>query len=174
MEENTRKTQFKERAALAARSYRQLARVFSSYVTDAVEKQEEEYRVLHAVTEKVCAECPQYGQCWEDRQENCQDAFCYIAEYTKKMGRLENAVLPEYLKSYCIMERKLVEEWNRMLEVERMKKAAFSQIMEGKEALIRQLEETANCFLRISEEADKKKKELPREEEKELIAFLKK
>lgn len=174
MEENRMRTQLQERATLAARSYRQLARVFSSYVTDAEEKREDEYRVLHAVAQKVCVECPQYGQCWEDRRENCQDAFCYIAEYTKKMGRLEYPVLPEYLKSYCVMERRLVEEWNRALELERMKKAAFSQIMEGKEALIHQLEETANCFMRISEEAKERKDELSKEQEKELVSFLKK
>ena len=173
MEESRTRIQLQERATLAAKSYQNLARAFSSYVTEARGKKDEERKVFVLVTEKLCIGCPQYGQCWGEWQEECQDAFAYITEYTKRMGRLEYAVLPEYLQRVCPAAEELVEEWNRTQEAERLKRATFSQMMEGKEALVHQLQETANCFLRISDEAGMSGEEVPEEDKKELATLLK-
>lgn len=162
----------KERAVRAAESYEELARVFSSYVGESERTGEERYKICHSVTEGLCTECPKHGHCWEDRKEECQDAFSYIAEMADRYGRLEHAVLPEYFLVNCIATKRLVEDWNRIAYVERMKKAAFRQMMEGKEALVRQLEETAKCFLRISEEKETEGG-YSAEKEKELKAYLK-
>ncbi len=173
MEGKNQETGLKERAVRAAESYQELARVFSSYAEGIKEDKEERYKVCAHVAEYVCAECPKHGHCWEDRKEECQDAFSYIAEISDRCGELEHAVLPEYFQVNCIATKRLVEDWNRSAYMERMKKSAYRQIMEGKEALVHQLQETAKCFLRISEEKETQGS-FPADKEKELRAWLRK
>lgn len=173
MEEKNQGSELKERAVRAAESYQELARVFSSYLGEKEEDEKEErHKVFLAVKQQVCAECPKHGRCWEDRKEECQDAFFYIAELADRSGNLEHSVLPEYFQINCIATKHLVEDWNRIAYVERMKKSAFRQMMEGKDALVRQLMETANCFLRISEEKEKQG-DFSLDRQKELRAWLK-
>lgn len=98
--------------ARAARSYQELARVFSSYVTDRME---------------------QGCDCREPAEEagNC-----------------------------CTCAR-----------LARMKQSVYNQMLEGKEALVYQLEETARYF-REMEDSLKREQYLSEEEKKELYLFL--
>lgn len=143
--------EMQERAVRAAESYQELARVFSSYIKET-EAGEEKEKVRQQVKEALCMECTRYGHCWEDKKEECLEAFRKVAEKTEQTGRLEYAGLPEYFRRECPACESLVGEWNRSAYVEWMKKTAFRQMMEGKEALVHQLEETAKCFRQISEE----------------------
>ena len=159
----------RERAEQAAESYRELARVFSSYLPGQ-NMEEEKSKIRSEVVENLCVSCPKYGHCWEDRKEDCLDAFYYIGELAEKNGRLEHVHLPEFFRTDCISALHLLEEWNTAAQMERMKRAAYRQIMEGKTALVRQLEDTAQCFLNLSEEAQRKP-EKNNEEERELAAW---
>lgn len=145
------KGEMRERAVRAAESYQELARVFSSYIKESEEGGKKE-KIRQQVKEVLCMECTRYGSCWEDKKEECLEAFQKITEITEHTGRLEYAGLPEYFRRECPACESLVGEWNRCAYVERMKKTAFRQMMEGKEALVHQLEETAKCFRQISEE----------------------
>ena len=98
-------------ASKAAGSYQELAKVFSTYVTD---RQEEECDCGTLPNEGNCGECPR---------------------------------------------------------VARLKRSAYRQMMEGKEALVYQLEETAR-YLREMETFLKKEQYLSEEKKRELIQFL--
>ena len=171
MEQGTGTIASKERAVQAAESYRELARVFSSYLPGQ-SIGEEKNKIRYEIVEKLCVCCPKYGHCWEDRKEDCHDAFSYIGELAEKNGRLEHIHLPEFFRTDCISALRLLEEWNTAVQLERMKQAAYRQIMEGKTALVRQLEDTAQCFLKISEQEGLCAKG-SEAEEKELTAWLK-
>jgi len=146
----------RERALRAAESYQELARVFSAYVEQRESTEpEEQVQVGREVSVSVCAECPKYSMCWEERKEECRYAFDAMAEEIGKNGILEPECLPEYVLDHCILSKRLVEDWNRIASVKRLKKTAFRQMMEGKEALVHQLQETAQCFFRLSEEENR-------------------
>ena len=98
--------------ARAAKSYQELAKVFSNYVTD---RQEPE------------CECRETGTLTGD----------------------------------CTSCRKLA----------RVKKSAYHQMMEGKEALVYQLQETAKYFMEM-EDAMKREQYLSEAEKKELVSYL--
>ena len=174
MEGRGQETELKERAMRAARSYQELARVFSSYVEgDTENRDDERYNLCYTVKKKVCDGCIKLGHCWEDRKEECQDAFFYVADLADRYGMPEHAFLPEYFQIHCIATKRLLEEWNSIAYIERMKKTAFRQMMEGKDALVHQLKETADLFLRISGD-EKRPESFTKEQEKELCSFLKK
>ena len=100
-----------EWARKAAGSYQELARVFSSYVTD---RQEETCSCGAVQEEETCINCSR---------------------------------------------------------VARLKRSAYRQMMEGKEALVYQLEETARYFAQM-EEALRKEQYLSEEEKRQLVFFL--
>lgn len=100
--------------ARAAKSYQELARVFSSYVTDKIERGCDCGELPE--TEFSCSSCPRLA---------------------------------------------------------RMKQSAYNQMMEGKEALVYQLEETARYF-REMEETLKREQYLSEWEKRELVFFLRK
>lgn len=98
--------------ARAARSYQELARVFSSYVTDKMDSGCTCGEIRE--TEFSCGACPQLA---------------------------------------------------------RMKRSAYNQMMEGKEALVYQLEETARYFREI-EDSLKREQYLSEADKRELVCFL--
>ena len=98
--------------ARAAKSYQELAKVFSNYVTDRQEP-----------------EC------------ECRDTGTLTGD--------------------CTSCRKLA----------RVKKSAYHQMMEGKEALVYQLQETAKYFMEM-EDAMKREQYLSEAEKKELVSYL--
>ena len=162
--------EWKERAVRAAESYRELARVFSAYVTGNRENQDKDRRWIH-VTGKVCAECLKRDYCWKEGNA-CRVAFAELADVMDTDGRIEKENMPAYFKEECPFFRRIAEEWNIAAFAERLKQTTFQQMMEGKEALVRQLEETANCFFSISQETQRERR-MPEAQEKQLAGFMK-
>lgn len=129
----------------AAGSYKELARVFSSYVTkkEAFTRQEEQ-RILERVSGQLCHSCMKRNYCWERNQETSYAAFTLALADLESGGRIEFSGLPVFFQNNCICPQELVEELNFGISMEHMRLAAFNQMMEGREAIVRQLEETAN------------------------------
>lgn len=134
----------------AAGSYQELARIFSSYVTrkDALGIQDKS-RILEHVSERLCRGCIKQGYCWEHNLTACYEAFCVCIAGAEGKGEMSREQLPEFLRNNCISPEKLVEELNAVIAAEFMKLSVFNQMMEGKEALVRQLQETANYLYSI-------------------------
>ena len=161
-------------AERAAESYQELARVFSSYITkrESMEYRESE-QIASYVMDKLCKSCPKRGECLIDGGEQRSEAFWYALFSMEKEGRAEFKNLPEFFRKDCFYGEKIPEEMNLAMFMERMKRATFNQMMEGKEALVQQLEETAHFFKQIQGTVCKEEY-LLEEQKKELIAWLKK
>lgn len=129
----------------AAGSYKELARVFSSYVAkkETFTRQEEQ-RILERVSGQLCHSCMKRNYCWERNPETSYAAFTLALADLESGGRIEFSGLPAFFQNNCICPQELVEELNFGISMEHMRLAAFNQMMEGREAIVRQLEETAN------------------------------
>lgn len=134
----------------AAGSYQELARIFSSYVTkkEALGIQDKS-RILEHVSDRLCRGCIKQGYCWERNLDACYEAFCNCIAKAEGKGEVCFEQLPEFLQNNCISPKELVEELNSGVTAEFRKLSVFNQMMEGKEALVRQLQETANYLYSI-------------------------
>ena len=163
-----------EWAARAAESYQELARVFSSYITrrEGMEYRESE-QIAGYVMDKLCRNCPKREECLLDGGEQRSEAFWYALFSMEKEGSAKLEYLPEFFRKDCFYGEKVPEEMNLAMFMERMKRATFNQMMEGKEALVQQLEETAHFFKQVQSTVCKEEY-LSEEEKKDIIGWLKK
>ena len=163
-----------EWAARAAESYQELARVFSSYITrrEGMEYRESE-QIAGYVMEKLCKTCPKRALCLSDGGEQRSEAFWYALFSMEKEGSAKLENFPEFFRKDCSYGEKIPEEMNLAMFMERMKRATFNQMMEGKEALVQQLEETAHFFQQVQSTMNKEEY-LSEEQKRDMIGWLKK
>ncbi len=135
-------------ALRAAESYQELARVFSCFVREGKEQDNTAERIRDHVMDRLCrvCHCEEYCKGCAERQ----DAFGKAAMLAEERGSLRPEELPEFFLENCFFVEKLTEEINLAMVMEQMKRSVFHQMMEGKEALVYQLEETANYFKQIT------------------------
>ena len=157
-------------AARAAESYQELARVFSSYVTERkTEPQKECSRIQEYITDRLCAGCPGLEYCRErmDRREAFEEAVWKATE----QGSMEREELPEFFREECLLGERMTEEIRLAILMDQTKRSAFNQMMEGKEALVHQLEETANYFQQMKGSL-KQNQYLTEEQKRSLVLWL--
>ena len=161
-------------AARAAESYHELARVFSSYITkrEGMEYRESE-QIAGYVMEKLCKSCPKREVCLSDGGEQRSESFWYALFSMEQEGSAQLKKLPEFFRKDCFHGERVPEEMNLAMFMERMKRATFNQMMEGKEALVQQLEETAHFFKQVKGTICKEEY-LSEEQKKEIAVWLKK
>ncbi len=152
METERRKAEFKERTQRASQSYQELARMFSSFVTEVnVPQRQETEGFSEQVQRMLCLDCPKAMVCCgEALRGEYAAAFEALRETGEHQGKVEYEDLDEFFKEECLFGRQINQEWNRAVLTERTKQRSFQQMMEGKEALVHQLEETAKCFGEMS------------------------
>ena len=160
----------KEWTDRAAASYQELARIFSAYVTkkEAFTLQDKQ-RIFEHVSEQLCRGCMKRSYCWERNSDVSCEAFRKVMTDLRD-SRIDLEGLPEFFRNNCICPQELLEELNFGISVEHMRLAAFNQMMEGREALVQQLKETANYITNLPGQLRKEislgnevKKELRRE-----------
>lgn len=172
MEEKQMGYELESWAARAAESYQELARVFSSYVTEWKTQPRQEWnRLQEYITDRLCGNCPglEYCQEREDRKRALEDAMWMASD----RGSMTKEELPVFFREECLQGERMAEEINLAMFVDQMKRSAFNQMMEGKEALVHQLEETANYFQQMKGSL-KQSQYLSEEEKKNLMVWLRK
>ncbi|MBO5352532.1 MAG: SpoIIE family protein phosphatase [Lachnospiraceae bacterium] len=158
----------------AAESYQELARVFSSYVSGRETQEKKEYdRLAAGVTERLCRDCPKKEWCREVLEEERQTALNVLLKCMEVEGKTEPDWMPEFFVKECMCGEKVVDEIQTVLYLERMRRSAYNQMMEGKEALVYQLEETAK-YLRQMEQTFQREQYLSEEKKRELMYGLRK
>lgn len=158
----------------AAESYQELARVFSSYVSGHEVQEKKEYERLTAgITEKLCSGCPKREWCSEILNEERQRALTVAFKCMEVEGKMEPAWLPDFFQKECMRGEKVVDLLQVTVYLERMKRSAYNQMMEGKEALVYQLEETAKYF-RQMEQSLQREQYLSEEKKRDLLFWLRK
>ena len=156
----------------AAESYQELARVFSSYVSGQGLQEKGEYgRMAEDIMEKMCTGCPKQGWCSEILREEREKAFHISLKCMEVEGKVEKNWLPDFFQKDCLRGERIVELLQMVTYLERMKRSAYNQMMEGKEALVYQLEETAKYFRQL-EQSLQKEQYLSEEKKRELVAWL--
>ncbi len=158
----------------AAESYQELARVFSSYVSGHEVQEKKEYeRRTAGITEKLCAGCPKKEWCGEILKEERQAALTVSLKCMEVEGKIEPGWLPEFFQKECMREEKVVDLLQLTVYLERMKRSVYNQMMEGKEALVYQLEETAKYFRQL-EQSLQREQYLSEEKKRALLFGLRK
>lgn len=158
--------------ARAAESYQELARIFSSYVTGRTPRESNgTTRVAGQVTERLCRECTKCNWCREVLGEERELAFAEAVACFEEYGQLLPEQLPDFFIRECLQAERMTEVLNITGYLERTKQSAYNQMMEGKEALVYQLEETAQYF-RQMERALQMEQYLSEEQKKDLLLFL--
>ena len=172
MNEQNQRNSMEKRAVRAAKSYRELARVFSFYITEKeITKETTEKKMIRHCSERCCQSCPGQKLCCVEQKEQWEKAFLELAQYSEKNGAVTLEELPRFFKETCFLPEEIESEWNRELFFEKTKQRAFRQMMESKSALVRQLEETAGYLQRLSE-AEGQEERLPAEQERALQQWL--
>lgn len=159
--------------ARAADSYQELARVFSSYVTEHGRRrgQETDYLVMQ-LTDRLCGSCPKQKWCALRCQKEREEAVLQAVRYMELEGIMTENGIADFFWQECIRLDKLEEIFQLGMTVERTKQSAYNQMMEGKAALVYQLEETAR-YLRQIEQSLQREQYLSEQQRQELMSWLK-
>lgn len=155
----------------AADSYQELARVFGSYVMGKKQNGQEARRLAERLEEQLCVACPRREWCGTVFCEERQGAFLQAVHCMEEKGELKEEDIPDYFWQECLRLEELEESFRMTMYMERAKQSAYNQMMEGKEALVYQLEETARYFRQL-EKSLQRAQYLSVEQKKELLFFL--
>lgn len=152
-EQNSWMREVQGRMGRAADSYRELARIFSSCASkkEALGVREQN-RILEKISDKVCRSCVKRQDCWGKNRERCSAAFGSTILSAEKEGELGAEQLSEFFLGSCLHTECVAGELKEAVAEECRKLFWFNQMLEGKEALVHQLQETANYLSAIPEE----------------------
>lgn len=157
--------------AKAADSYQELARLFGSYVMGKGSGIQEGGRMAKRLEERLCTSCPKKEWCTTVFEKEQKSAFFQAVQQVEEMGKMTMEWVPEYFLQECMRLEELEETINLAVDLERTRQSAYNQMMEGKEALVFQLEETARYF-RQFQQSLQRAQYLTAEQKKELVLFL--
>lgn len=113
-------------------------------------KQKELNRIFEDISEKLCKNCSQCGECWEERFQETYKAACAMFEIAEAKGVIQKEDIPENFLSDCICIDDFITETNRGFELAKLNHIWHSRIAESREVIAEQLKEVSSVIQQIT------------------------
>jgi stage II sporulation protein E len=135
-------------------------------------KQNDINRIFEDISEKLCKNCKQCPDCWEQKFQQTYQAACTMFEVAEAKGSIKKEDIPLNFLDDCISIDDFIAETNRGFEIAKLNHIWHSRIAESREIIAEQLKEVSSVIQDITGEIYESA-EASRSEEERVVRRLK-
>lgn len=106
------------------------------------------------VAERVCSECPKWGECWIDGFNEMYRKMFGILKVIETSGYCSLDNMPIVFKEKCIRAEVFLAEFNHLYELYKQNAMLHGEINLGQDMVARQYHEISNLIKGLSEEVE--------------------
>ena len=129
-------------------------------------KQQEINRIFEDISEKLCRNCDQCSECWEQKFQKTYEAACTMFEIAEKKGILVKEDIPVNFLDECISVDEFITETNRGFEIAKLNHIWQNRISESREVIADQLKEVSTVIQKITGDIYETAQGAPSEEDR--------
>ncbi|NLK08676.1 MAG: stage II sporulation protein E [Firmicutes bacterium] len=122
-----------------AKVFEELSSTFTQIPSTPVASDDAYDHFLMSLTQKVCAGCPGFRSCWEERFHQTYWDMVELLAIAEKNSRVQSADLPEEIAKYCMQPYQLTTSINVVMEMLRVEAAWQRRLQESQEIVTNQL-----------------------------------
>lgn len=139
-----------------SKSFIKLGNMFEKITknNDMKNKQEIE-EVFSNISSNVCLNCEHYSRCWEKHFYFTNKSIYEILNSIEKRGKIDIDDISSEFKNRCLNLNMLVNNINRIIEVNKINTMWFNKVKEGRKMLSEHLYEVSNVIGNITKEINK-------------------
>lgn len=106
--------------------------------------------IFEDISEKLCKNCVNCNNCWENKFKQTYEAACTLFEAAEKKGIIEREDIPKEFLSDCICADEFIAETNRGFEIAKLNRIWHNRISESREVIAEQLKEVSTVIQEIT------------------------
>lgn len=141
----------KARMRIFSESFLKLSKTLDTIAEQQTKlKQQEVNRIFEDISEKLCKNCDQCSNCWEENFRQTYQAANLMFEKAQEKGILSVEDIPVEFLSDCISAEEFIAETNRGFEIAKLNRIWHHRISESREVIAEQLKEVSSVIQEIT------------------------